>query len=66
MIPWVTETIASSARWYDENAGVGGQSAPPRVDVSTGYADFPGAHVAVPHVAELFVDEPRGFFRMFR
>ncbi|WP_322778519.1 epoxide hydrolase [Frankia sp. Cas4] len=47
-IYWVTQTIASSARWYYENAGVGGQSEPPRVEVPTGYADFPGEHYRMP------------------
>jgi microsomal epoxide hydrolase len=47
-IYWVTGTIGSSARWYYENAGVGGQSAPPRVDVPVGYADFPGEHYRMP------------------
>ena len=47
-IYWLTRTIGSSARWYFENAGAGGQSAPPHVEVPTGYADFPGEHYRIP------------------
>ena len=45
---WVTGTIASSARWYYENAGAAGQIEPPVVTVPTGYADFPGEHYRMP------------------
>ncbi|HUG00077.1 MAG TPA: epoxide hydrolase [Ilumatobacter sp.] len=66
-IYWATQTINSSARWYFENSGVGGQSTPPQVTVPTGYADFPGEHYRMPlawarealnlvHVSEM----PRG------
>ncbi len=47
-IYWVTQTVNSSARWYFENSGAGGQIASPQVAVPTGYADFPGEHYRMP------------------
>ncbi|WP_131744830.1 epoxide hydrolase family protein [Frankia sp. Cppng1_Ct_nod] len=45
---WITQTINSSARYYYENTGPGRMVDPPKVEVPTGYAMFPGEHYKMP------------------